>query len=130
MNAAMALSTGYEWIGYDVAGLDQAVLIRHNLALLMPGKNQSVQSSEPVKLDVWNSRVRNLISPNATLDCLAKGFQFLEGPVWDNTRGCLFFSDVPGNTKYRYTLDGRMATGNQVTTQTVIYLINRKACCL
>ena len=108
-NAAMALSTGYEWIGYDVAGLDQAVPYQTQFGIAdAEARIKSVQSSEPVKLDVWNSRVRNLISPNATLDCLAKGFQFLEGPVWDNTRGCLFFR-CSGNTKYRYTLDGRVS---------------------
>ncbi|NMD03200.1 MAG: hypothetical protein GYA71_08010 [Bacteroidales bacterium] len=108
--AAEALASGYEWHGYDVAGLDQAVPFQSQFGIAdAEARIKAVQSSEPVKLDIWNSRLKTLISPNATLDCLAKGFQFLEGPVWDNTRGCLFFSDVPGNTKYRYTLDGRVS---------------------
>ncbi|HQB37259.1 MAG TPA: hypothetical protein PLI41_06920, partial [Bacteroidales bacterium] len=58
-NAAMALSTGYEWIGYDVAGLDQAVPYQTQFGIAdAEARIKSVQSSEPVKLDVWNSRVR------------------------------------------------------------------------
>ena len=107
---AEALAEGYEWHGYDLAGLDQAVPFQSQFGIPdAEAKIKSVQSSEPVKLDVWNSRVKNLIASTAKLELLAKGFQFLEGPVWDNTRGCVFFSDVPGNTMYRYTMDGRVS---------------------
>ena len=109
--AAEALADSYEWRGYDLAGLDQAVPYKSQFGVINAEQMINInKSSEPVKLDLWNSRLmRRLISPDAKLECLAKGFQFLEGPVWDNSKGCLFFSDVPGNTMYRYTLDGRVS---------------------
>jgi len=34
------------------------------------------------------------------------GFQFTEGPQWRDTEGDLVFTDIPGNTIYRYTPGG------------------------
>jgi hypothetical protein len=41
---------------------------------------------------------------------LATGFQFVEGPVW-HLDGFLLFSDIPANTIYKRTADGKMPTG-------------------
>ncbi len=41
------------------------------------------------------------IQPNAVVERVAQGFQFVEGPVWKD--GALFFSDIPGNKIYRWT---------------------------
>jgi gluconolactonase len=38
---------------------------------------------------------------NVTLDKVAGGFQFLEGPVWMAARGELLFSDIPADRIYR-----------------------------
>ena len=38
---------------------------------------------------------------------IATGFGFTEGPVW-HPDGYLLFSDVPGNTIYKWTLDGKL----------------------
>lgn len=37
----------------------------------------------------------------ASLETVATGYTFTEGPVWDGTR--LIFSDIPGDTVYAYT---------------------------
>ena len=37
---------------------------------------------------------------------LADGFQFTEGPAWDNSRGRWLFSDVIGDAEYAITPDG------------------------
>ena len=39
--------------------------------------------------------------PEQQPQLVAKGFQFTEGPVW-HPEGYLLFSDIPGNTIYRY----------------------------
>jgi hypothetical protein len=44
-----------------------------------------------------------LIAPNTTVEKVADGFGFTEGPVWDSSTASLLFSDVPGNVIYRYT---------------------------
>jgi gluconolactonase len=49
-------------------------------------------------------------------ECLASGFQFTEGPIWQPD-GSLLFSDIPANRIYRWTPDGgaevwREPTGN------------------
>ncbi len=41
------------------------------------------------------------VAAEPTLERLADGFQFTEGPVWHD--GALYFSDIPANTIYRWT---------------------------
>jgi gluconolactonase len=57
---------------------------------------------QQVQLEVADPRVNDLVKPTARLELLASGFQFAEGPVWDDVRRCLFFSDIPANKMYRY----------------------------
>jgi gluconolactonase len=54
-------------------------------------------------LEVYELEAKNLIDAAATLQQLASGFQFTEGPAWHRGKQCLFFSDIPANTLYRYT---------------------------
>jgi gluconolactonase len=46
---------------------------------------------------------RELLPADATLEKLADGFQFTEGPLWDSREGCLLFSDILGNRIYRWS---------------------------
>src|SRR5258707_5800468 len=39
-----------------------------------------------------------LVPPGATIDVLAEGFDWSEGPVWRKSGGYLLFSDIPKNT--------------------------------
>ncbi len=66
------------------------------------------QSMQKIRMDIWDEQVNNLVSPESSLELLANGFQFTEGPVWDEARGCLFFSDIPANTNYCYTPNGKV----------------------
>lgn len=43
------------------------------------------------------------VSQGATVELVADGFEFTEGPVWHD--GALLFSDIPANTVYRWTPD-------------------------
>src|SRR5258708_13470164 len=43
-----------------------------------------------------------LIPPGATIDVLAEGFDWSEGPVWRKSGGYLLFSDIPKNTIHKW----------------------------
>ncbi len=44
-----------------------------------------------------------LIDPAAELTCIGRGYEFTEGPVWHPRERCLYFSDIPGDTRWRYS---------------------------
>jgi gluconolactonase len=44
-----------------------------------------------------------LIAPGTRIEKLAEGYQWSEGPVWIPQGKYLLFSDVPGNTMYRWS---------------------------
>src|SRR5271169_5135535 len=47
-----------------------------------------------------------LLSPTATVEKIASGFQFVEGPVWNRKGGFLLFSDIPGNAIMTWSPSG------------------------
>jgi gluconolactonase len=44
-----------------------------------------------------------LVNENTTIDILAEGFEWSEGPLWIEDQKMLLFSDVPTNTVYKWT---------------------------
>lgn len=44
----------------------------------------------------------DLVAPDAELELLADGFHFTEGPVWDARTGVLLFTDLAGDTVWRW----------------------------
>jgi gluconolactonase len=44
-----------------------------------------------------------LVEPDAELRLLASGYQFTEGPVWNAAEGALYYSDIPGDARWRWT---------------------------
>jgi len=68
------------------------------LLVLMTSASAPAQSIERLSPDL-----DRLIAPDARIERLAEGFLWAEGPVWRKTRGgYLLFSDVPGNTIYKW----------------------------
>jgi gluconolactonase len=47
-----------------------------------------------------------LIDPESTLERVATGFMFTEGPVWNEEQGFLLFSDMPGDVRRRWSESG------------------------
>ena len=54
------------------------------------------------------SALESLIDPAAELRCIGSGYQFTEGPVWVPAENCLLFSDIPGDTRWRWSEAGGM----------------------
>lgn len=55
------------------------------------------------KIHRENPALDALIPPGATIDVLASGFEWAEGPVWDKRHGWLLFSDIPNNSVMKWT---------------------------
>jgi len=64
---------------------------------------------------VDDSPLAGLIDPGARLRRLGSGYQFTEGPVWDAAGGCLYFSDIPGDTRWRWSEGGGMQVDRRPT---------------
>ena len=48
-----------------------------------------------------------LVPRDARIEKVAGGFMFTEGPIWFR-EGYLLFSDIPANTMFRWTPDGKV----------------------
>jgi sugar lactone lactonase YvrE len=55
---------------------------------------------------VHDSRLRALMDPAAAAEKIAGGCIFTEGPVWSQRDNSLIFSDIQGDTLYRWTESG------------------------
>jgi gluconolactonase len=66
-----------------------------------------------VPLDVRNPGLHELVAPDASVERIAGGLTFTEGPVWRG--GALLFSDIPNNRIARWR---RLPEGPELTTFT------------
>jgi gluconolactonase len=65
--------------------------------------NFNPQGSRTVgKVDRLDARLDDLLGPDATMQKLAEGFDWSEGPIWMKNGEFLLFSDVPQNVVYRW----------------------------
>jgi sugar lactone lactonase YvrE len=44
-----------------------------------------------------------LVDPQAEMTLIGSGYQFSEGPVWSPRDQCLYFSDIPGDARWRWS---------------------------
>ncbi|TAN05205.1 MAG: SMP-30/gluconolactonase/LRE family protein [Rhodanobacteraceae bacterium] len=63
--------------------------------------------------EIIDPRFRTMVLPNASLEKLADGFRWLEGPVWFADLQCLLFSDIPGDRILRWTATGGVSVFRQ-----------------
>jgi len=49
-----------------------------------------------------------LVDPAEKLSLLGSGYAFTEGPAWSAAEGCLYFSDIPGDARWRWSDRGGM----------------------
>jgi gluconolactonase len=76
------------------------------------GSSSGTQIDAPICIDCDDMRNVDAYVPVdplvgvGTVELVQGGYQFTEGPQWRDTPGDLLFSDVQGNTIYRYTPGG------------------------
>lgn len=63
----------------------------------------SAPSAVQAQFERLDPRFDALIPPDATLEEVAEGLEWAEGPVWDATDDALLVSDVPRNIVFRWT---------------------------
>jgi gluconolactonase len=68
-------------------------------------RDRSGSRDVPLTVDARGPRLRTVIPDSRTLERLATGFQFTEGPVWVPAEQALLFSDPNDNTIYRWSED-------------------------
>jgi gluconolactonase len=62
------------------------------------------QETKPTgTIEVISNELASIIKKDATVEVVAEGFQFTEGPFWVEKEKMLLFSDVPANTVYKWT---------------------------
>jgi len=54
----------------------------------------------------FTPELQRLVDLDAPVEKIASGCVFTEGPVWNSREGSLTFSDIPGQTLYRWTEGG------------------------
>lgn len=54
-------------------------------------------------INAQSNKLFELIDREDKLERLATGFVFTEGPIWSATEACLYFSDMPGDTRRRWS---------------------------
>jgi len=59
-----------------------------------------------VAVDVKSEKLRELVDENAQVEKVGTGFTFTEGPVWNASEECLYFSDMPGDVRRRWSESG------------------------
>ena len=55
-----------------------------------------------MNIAIYDSRIRTILNANGELETVATGFEFTEGPIWHPYEKHLTFSDIVGNTMYRW----------------------------
>jgi gluconolactonase len=54
-------------------------------------------------IEVTDPQLLALIDESATPELLATGFGFVEGPIWNPREECLYFSDITGDARIRWS---------------------------
>jgi gluconolactonase len=55
------------------------------------------------RIERFDRALDSIITPTATVEVIATGFDWCEGPLWVESAGMLLFSDVPRNTIYQWS---------------------------
>src|SRR3984957_2672243 len=54
-------------------------------------------------VEVKSSELLRLVEKDAVVEKLCTGFKFTEGPIWNPKEQCLYFSDMPGDVRRRWS---------------------------
>jgi len=59
-----------------------------------------------VGVQTKSDKLHELVEEGAEVEKVATGFTFTEGPIWNADERCLYFSDMPGNVRRRWSEKG------------------------
>jgi gluconolactonase len=54
-------------------------------------------------IEIAAPAMRALVAEDAPVERLCTGFLFVEGPIWNPQESCLYFSDMPGDVRRRWS---------------------------
>lgn len=60
-------------------------------------------------VDIRHADLIQLVDPDAALEPVIDGFDFLEGPIWHPGEQAVIFSDIMGNSIYRWSEQGGLS---------------------
>src|SRR5688572_27709502 len=73
------------------------------LATLIACPHMNTQAATLVGVERLDPAINAIVPSVLTIERLAEGFIWSEGPVWIASGNYLLFTDVPGNTIYRWS---------------------------
>jgi gluconolactonase len=75
-----------------------------SLLLVAPGPDRATAQEKLGEIERLDPAFDKLVPADATIEVLAKGFTWSEGPVWvpDESGGYLLFSDIPRNSVFKW----------------------------
>lgn len=74
------------------------------LALLVCMTSSTLAAQPPIGIERLDPALDALVAPDATIETLATGFAWAEGPTWRRETNSLVFSDVPKNTIHEWSV--------------------------
>jgi gluconolactonase len=93
------------WVCVQLEGLERKTAVgrENEQACEKPQEFCKTRSCADMSIEVFESEMKRLVDLNSKLIKLASGFQFTEGPAWNGDDHCLYFSDIPADTIFRYS---------------------------
>jgi gluconolactonase len=85
-----------------LSALPLLLVLVFSLRLTSETAQQQAQASPAGRLVRLDPRFDHLVPMDTTLDKIADGFTWLEGPAWNHNGGYLVFSDIPSNVVYKW----------------------------
>ncbi|HET6170806.1 MAG TPA: hypothetical protein VFE01_11525, partial [Terracidiphilus sp.] len=71
-------------------------------------KEAGAKNVMPVKMDRLDPLIDRIVPAGATMERVATGFKWLEGPIWADHS--LYFADIPGNRICKWTPGAGVST--------------------
>lgn len=86
------------------------ILTGASAALAVSCKGSELPAAAPSDVEPYSKQLGDIIDTGARFEQLGDGYTWSEGPTWDRARSALYFTDVPGNTAYKWTELGGVET--------------------
>ncbi|WP_425635757.1 SMP-30/gluconolactonase/LRE family protein [Algoriphagus yeomjeoni] len=81
--------------------MKKPILTLFAFAILYSANAQNIKPTGTIEF--LSKDLARIIQKNATVEVIAEGFEFTEGPLWVDKEKMLLFSDIPANTIYKWT---------------------------